>query len=370
MTREELLKIQIDEIGEEKYSEIKEIIDKLPKPVNGLGKFEDLICKIACAQKTTSPDISKKALILMFSDNGIIEEGVTEEGGYVTGLIANKIADGKAAISIMAKEAGVKIVPVDIGINGEINNKNIIDKKIANGTKNFLKEPAMSEEQLMQAINTGIELVTELKNEGTGIICTGEMGIGNSTTAISVICGIIEGDPQVLTNRGIFNISDAGLERKIDVIFKGLHEYGYDVVNMSFNNMDIDNDGEYNNDANKVLDILRDMGGFDIAGLTGVFIGCALNNIPVVIDDIASAAAALAAENILSGCKQYYLGSHYGKEVATELVFEELEIDPVINANMLMSVGAGSVMLMPMLDMVIKAYNGLQESDSIELDEF
>jgi len=371
MTREELLKVHIDEVNSENYLELKHVIDELPKPVNGLGRFEDIICRIGCAQHTMNPDIEKKALVIMCADNGIIEEGVTEEGGYVTGMIAGKIADGEAAICLMADTAGVKVIPVDIGINGCVEKEGLVNKKVANGTKNFLKEPAMTEEQMLQAIETGINIVKELKDDGFGLICTGEMGIGNSTTSMAVICAIIEGDPSVLTGRGTYSISDYGLAKKIDVISSGLHTYGYDMQDLGYSNMggygDFDS---IRHDAERVMDIVMNLGGLDIAGLIGIYIGGAMYHIPVVVDGIISAAAALAADNIVPGCRKYCIGSHYGKERATELVFQELELNPVINADVIMGEGTGAVMLTPVLDMVIRVFNELGSFEGIELKEF
>ena len=366
MTREELLSITIEQPKEETYFQVKRIIDNLPKPVNGLGKFEDIICKIGSIQDTIKPDLKDKVLVVMCADNGILEEGVTEVGGYMTGHIAKKMANGESSVCYMADIAGMKVVPVDIGINGDVNGENLIINKIAKGTKNFVKEPAMTEEQTLEAIKTGMDIVKKLKDEGVGIICTGDMGIGNTTTAVAVICAILEGDPEVLTGRGAGS-SDAIYKKKMDAIFEGLRLYGYDGSNMfeSFGGYD-----EPGNESGKVLDIVKNLGGLDMAGLMGIFIGGAINHVPVVVDGILPAAAALAADNIVPGCKQYMLGSHFGKEPATEIVFQELEIDPIITADMSMDEGVGAVMLMPMLDMVMSMYLNLgsEEEESLNYD--
>ncbi|MDO4187758.1 MAG: nicotinate-nucleotide--dimethylbenzimidazole phosphoribosyltransferase [Lachnospiraceae bacterium] len=369
MTRRELISTEIELPKDEVYYQIKRIIDNLPKPVDGLGKFEDLICKIGSMQDTIHPDIKEKALVVMCADNGILEEGVTEVGGYMTGLICKKMADGEASVCYMADIAGVKVMPVDIGINGDIEGKNLIVNKIAKGTKNFVKEPAMTEEQVLEAIKTGMDIVTKLKSEGYGLICTGDMGIGNTTTAVALICAILEGDPEALAGRGA-GASDAIHKRKLDAIFEGLHIYGYD-GSAGFSSLSgYDSPYGMGQDAGRIVEMVMNLGGLDIAGLIGIFIGGAINHIPVVVDGILPAAAALAADNIIPGCKSYMLGSHFGKEPATEIVFEELEIDPVINADMAMGEGVGAVMLMPMLDMVMSMYNnlGTEEEESLNYD--
>lgn len=365
MTKEELLSMQIEEAPQDIYFEVKRFIDNIPKPVDGLGKYEDLVCKIASAQHSAKPDIKNKALVVMCADNGVLEEGVTEMGGYMTGLIATKMAKGESSVNYMAEIAGVKVIPVDIGINGDINEENLLNKKIAKGTKNFIKESAMTMEQELDAIQVGIDLVKKLKDDGVGIICTGDMGIGNTTTAVAVICAILEGDPAALTGRNT-GMSNAIYHRKMDVIFDALHKYGYDMDNTMF---DYENSDRAAKEANRVLDIVMNVGGLDIAGLMGLFIGGALYHVPIVVDGILPAAAALAVENIIPGCRQYMIGSHFGKEPATEIVFQELELDPVINAEMAMGEGVGAVMLMPMLDMVVNVANNLgsADEDSIEV---
>jgi len=356
MTREELFNLTIDSVSMEQYSEIKERIDSMPKPVDGLGKFENLICKIGCAQHSSNPDISKKSLVIMCADNGIIEEGVTEMGGYMTGVTARNMAEGVASISYMAEIAGIEVLPVDIGINGDMDCPNLLNKKICKGTKNFLKDPAMTEEQALCAIKTGIEIAKGLHDKGVGIICTGDMGIGNTTTAVALICAVLDGDPFTLTGRNT-ELSDAGYKKKVDVIFDAMKQYGYDADIVSY---DAASD-RYAYDADKILDRLINVGGLDIAGLVGIFIGGAMYHMPVVVDGIMSAAAALTADSLIPGVKQYLIGSHFGKEPATEIVFTELELDPVINADMAVGEGTGAVMLMPMLDMVMKAFTELAE---------
>lgn len=369
MTREELFNLNIEPTSEEIYFEIKRILDNSPKPVDGLGKFEDMIGKIASAQNTSKPSTENKALVIMCSDNGIVEEGITQTGAYVTGLITKSIAEGNSIVNFMAEKAGVNVIPVDIGVNGDIINDNLLVKKPAKGTKNFVKEPAMTEEQMLSCIETGINLVKELKEKGTDIICTGDVGIGNTATAAAVICAILEGDPQVLTGRSSA-LSEIGYGRKIDTIFEGIKKYGYDRDVIGFGATAGMDEFERNNHiSNKVFEMVMNVGGFDIAGLIGVYIGGAMNNVPIVVDGIVSASAALAADYMLPGCKQYIIGSYMGKEPASEIVFQELGISPVITADMFMGEGTGSVMLMPILDMITNVFNNLSLEEGPDMEQ-
>lgn len=369
MTREQLLNLTIDEIPEENYFEIKRILDNSPKPIDGLGRFEDMIANIACAQHTSKPCVDNKVLVVMCSDNGVVEEGITQTGAYVTGLITKNIADGCSIVNYMAEKAHVKIMPVDIGVNGDINSDNIIVKKVAKGTKNFVKEPAMTEEQMLSCVEAGIEIVKQLKEEGINIICTGDVGIGNTATATAVICSILEGDPEVLTGRSSA-LSEIGYGRKVDTVFEGIKKYGYNTDVIGYNATAYMSEEERTaHISNTVFEMVMNVGGFDIAGLVGIFIGGALYHIPVVVDGIVSAASALAADYILPGCKKYIIGSYMGKEPASEIVFQELGIAPVITAEMFMGEGSGSVMLMPILDMLVNVFNNLSLEEGPDMEQ-
>lgn len=366
MTREELLSITIEKTSDEKYQEIKNTLGELEKPVDGLGRFEEIICKIGAIGQTSKPDISNKTLVVMCADNGILEEGVSDVGGYVTGVTAKNMSEGKSLVNLLAENSGINILPIDIGINGDIEGGSLLVNKIAKGTKNFLKEPAMSEEEALSAISFGIDIVKKLKDEGTGIILTGDMGVGNSTTAVALICAILEGDPNVLTGRSV-GLSDSLYQNKLNVIFEGLHKYGYDLDNiLVFGGYDIDR--REDKQKERVFEMVTNLGGLDIAGLIGIYIGGAMYHVPVVVDGIISAAAALAAENMINGCKDYMIGSHFGKEPATEIVFNELELEPVINAEMTAGEGVGAVMLMPLIDMVMNMYYKLKPSEELDFD--
>ena len=365
MTKEKLFSLEGRPVSEEIYGDIKDRLDKLPKPVNGCGRFEDIICRIGQAQGSRTPNIYKKALVVMSADNGIIEEGISQAGGYYTKVETENMAKGVSSVSIMASSIGMKVVPVDIGINGDVDTEcGVISAKVCNGTKNFLKDPAMTEQEALKAIETGISLVKELKSEGYGIICAGEMGVGSSTTAVALICAILDGDPSMLTGRGN-GLSDRALDRKIDVISEAMHIYGYDRDDVLYSSvLDSDFDKAVTHEKERIFGMICNVGGLDIAGLVGLFIGGAIEGVPIVIDGIVSAAAALAAESLMPGCKKYMIASHFGQEPATELVFDHLEFKPVIQADISMGQGAGSVMIMPIIDMVIKMYDELEASEN------
>ena len=199
----------------------------------------------------------------------------------------------------------------------------------------------MTTEEALNAIEAGIECVKELKDKGYGITATGEMGIGNTTTSTALMCALTGVSPEEYTGRGS-GLTDEGLKRKLQVIKEGLARYA----------------GKGRADSpEEAFEVLCCLGGLDIAALAGVFIGGALYGMPVVVDGLISAAAALAAERIVPGCREYMLASHAGREKGAGLILDELSLRPVIHADLALGEGTGAVMLFPLLDMACALYS-------------
>ena len=351
MQTEELLTIKPEEPDQGIYGAVSAYWDTFAKPIDGLGTFEDMICKIASIQRTDKPDISRKALVIMIADTGVTQEGVTQTGSSVTCSVAKLMGEGRSTVGVMTKGSGIKVIPVDVGMDTDEKIPGVIERKVARGSGNITKEAAMTDDQCLAAIETGIDIVRTCCDEGIGIIATGEMGIGNTTTSTALYCAITGENPKEVTGRGA-GLSDEGLARKIDAINRALKYHGLssapEVILPS--------------DALRMLSLL---GGYDLAGLTGVFIGGAIYRIPVIIDGFISAVAALTASNIVPVCKKYMLASHVGKEKGCEGVLDRLGLKAVIDASMALGEGSGAVMLFPLLDMVMNCYNnGTRFSDT------
>lgn len=343
MTKDELFEIRVDEPDEKYMRATKDVFDSLAKPLDGFGEFENMICRIAAMQRTSDPDVSSKALIIMCADNGVVKEGVTQTDFKVTSSVASLMGKGMSSVCVMLRESGVKVIPVDIGIDSDEMIRGVRDKKIASSTGNIRKEQAMEETQCIEAIAAGIDTVNDCVSNGIKIIATGEMGIGNTTTSTALFCAFTGEEPQKITGRGA-GLSDEGLVKKIRVIEDALKLHGLYVKTGETVSK------EY------ALKALSSVGGLDIAGLAGVFTGAALNHIPVVIDGAISAVSALAASFIVPGCEAYMLSSHSGKEACTGEVLKLLGLKSVINADMALGEGSGAVMLFPLLDMVMNVY--------------
>ena len=356
MSTEELYAIRSDMPDENIYDEAKERWDLIAKPIDGLGDFENIICRIASIKGRVVPDIKKKALVIMCADNGVVKEGVTQTDQSVTAKVAALMAENKSSVGIMTKKFGIDIIPVDIGINADIKKDGLIDKKISMGTGNIAEEPAMSHEQCLSAIRTGMDLVKDCAKKGYDIIATGEMGIGNTTTSTALFCALTQTSPETVTGRGA-GLSDEGLAKKIKVIKEAIAFH-------RFNRIGLERTPEM------AFEALRNLGGLDIAGLTGVFIGGALTKTPVIIDGFISAVAALCAYSIVPETKEYMIASHSGREKGIEKVLEILNLKAVIDADMALGEGTGAVMMFPLIDMAMELYSKGTGFDETEINNY
>ncbi|MBE6042015.1 MAG: nicotinate-nucleotide--dimethylbenzimidazole phosphoribosyltransferase, partial [Clostridiales bacterium] len=312
--------IRIDPFNQERYDEIRSRWDKVAKPLDSLGKFEDITARIGAVHDSVNIDIHKRAVIMMCADNGIVEEGVSQSGQDVTAAVAGWMGKGISSVCKMAKVCKADTIPVDIGINMDGSPKGVIDRKVMRGTRNFAHEPAMTEDECMQAIDAGIDIVCDCSAKGYKLLATGEMGIGNTTTSSALAAALLGLDAGDVTGHGA-GLSTAGLSKKIRVVREALDRYCPE------DDVDIYSP-EY------AVQMLACVGGLDIAGLTGVFIGGALMHIPVIIDGFISSVAALVAERMVPGAKYYMIASHVGKEPGMEYILNELGLDAVIHGGL------------------------------------
>lgn len=320
--------------------------DHVAKPLYSLGKLETAVKQIAGITGNSQVKLDKKALVVMCADNGVVEEGVTQTGQEVTAIVAQNFLTGKTSAKLMAEKTGTKVFPIDIGM---VSDTSIINRKVAYGTKNFTKGPAMTRTQALQCLLTGIDFVGELKQEGYQIICTGEMGIGNTTTSSALASIFLDVPVEDVTGRGA-GLSDDGLHRKVDAIYRGMK------VNQP--------------DPAEPIDALAKLGGFDIAGLAGVFLGGAIHHVPVVIDGFISSVAALTAVQIAPLVKDYTMASHVSKEPAGRMVLEALGKEAFLTCDMCLGEGTGAVALMPILDLALCVYEQMSTFGEIHVEEY
>lgn len=307
------------------------------KPLGSLGLLEDALTDMAALTGSAELQLKPRTVLVLCADNGVVAQGVSQSGSEVTGIVARALAAGKSNVSRMAALASCRVLPVDMGILDFAPVPGVYDRRIGNGTADMTQGPAMTYDQAEQAILTGIDLVRKEKEKGTHLLATGEMGIGNTTTATAVACVLLERSPKELVGRGA-GLSDAGLARKQRAIETALR------INRPI--------------ASDPVDVLAKVGGFDIAGLCGVFLGGALYRIPVLVDGAISAAAALCAVRICPDASAAVFASHQSAEPAGAFLLEALGKKPFITAGMRLGEGTGAVAAMPLLDMALAVYQG------------
>lgn len=346
MTLEETMQ-KIRPVDAAAMAAAKQHWDGLGKPLGSLGRLEKALIQIAGIQRTGDVHIDRKALVIMCADNGVVEEGVTQCGQEVTATVAENFLDEKSCVAIMCRRAGTKICPVDIGM--AVDTPRVEKRKIAYGTKNMAKEPAMTREQAVAAIEVGIAKAEELHAQGYEILATGEMGIGNTTTSSAMTAVYLGLDVETVTGRGA-GLSSHGLQRKIHAIKQAI------AVNQP--------------DPEDPLDVLAKVGGLDIAGMCGLFLGGAAQQMPVVMDGFISQVAALTAMRLVPECADYILASHVSEEPGANILLKALDKDAFLTCGMRLGEGSGAVALFPILDFASDIYHKMSTFVQADIVEY
>ncbi len=305
------------------------------KPLGSLGLLETAIEDIAALTGDADVSLDEKTLLVLCADNGVVRRGVSQTGSEVTAAVARQLALGRTSVCRMAALARCRVVPVDMGILDFTPCAGVLDRRVGNGTADFTEGPAMTREQAERAILTGVALAREASEHGARLLAAGEMGIGNTTTASAVASVLLERSAQDVTGRGA-GLSDEALARKLRAIRLGVstnRPRAWDAV-----------------------DVLAKVGGFDLAGMCGVFLGGAIYRVPVLIDGFPSAAAALCALRICPAAGKAMLASHVSAEPAGAAVLRALRKKPLITAELRLGEGSGAVAAMPLLDMALAVY--------------
>lgn len=311
---------EIQPLYENVMIEAKKYNDNLIKPIGSLGKLEEIAIQLSGITGNIQNVIDKKAIIIMCADNGVYKEGVSTAPQEVTKTQALNFLKGITGVAVLAKQGKIDLKVVDIGINAEVDGTGLYSKKIAYGTKNIAQEPAMSLEELDKALETGFLLVKELKEQGYQILGTGEMGISNTTTAEAVIIALSGCQIAEAVGKGA-GITEKMYLHKKEVIQKALS------INQP--------------DKNNPFDVVRKVGGFDIAGLMGCFIGAAYYRIPIVIDGVISIAAAYGASLLNPYIKEYMFPSHCSMESGYQVAADKMNLKPYVQLDMRLGEGSG-----------------------------
>ena len=311
--------------------------DSIAKPLHSLGLLEDLVVRIAVTRGT--PDVC--------IDRRCVRKGVSQTGSAVTAVVAGSIAEGTANINLMASAANTDVLAVDMGMLEKV--PGTIDRRVGSGTADMTEGPAMSRSQAEDAIAAGIRQMEDLHHLGYQIAVIGEMGIGNTTAASAVTSVLLGLTPEEVTGRGA-GLSDAGLRRKIAAIRQAI------AVNRP--------------DAGDPVDVLAKLGGFELAGMAGAFLGGLKYHIPVIPDGMIPAASALIAARIDPDVVRVILPGPVSREPADRRILDSLGLEPVIHAQTALGEGTGGILLLPLLDMALKVYNGPHTFDALKMKAY
>lgn len=338
---------EIKDIDKEVIIEAEKRIVSLAKPLNSLGKLEDIAIKLAGITGKIKNTINKKLVIIMCSDNGVIEEGVASSPQSVTLAQTINFTKGLTGVAVIAKANNTDLKVIDVGINCDFKHPDVINKKIRKSTDNIAKGSAMTYEEAVSGILIGIESVGEAKEHGYEIIGAGEMGVGNTSTSSAVLSALTGTNIEEVVGRGA-GLTDEGFLRKINVLKKALQI----------------------NKPNKEdpIDVLAKVGGFDIAAMAGVFLGAAIYKIPVVIDGFISVVAALIAYRLNNKCRDYMFTSHCSKEIGFLVGMKELNLSPILDLDMGLGEGSGCPIAFSIIDTACAVMNNMATFEEAKID--
>lgn len=322
-------------------------IDSLIKPLGSLGKLESMAVKLAGITGKVHNSVEKKCSIVMVADNGIIEEGVAGSPKDITLIQGMNMTRGICGMGVLSAYAGADIKVVDIGIDADYNNDKVYNRKIKYGADNFAKGPAMSREEAIAAIEVGIEMAALAKEEGYQLLGTGEMGIGNTSSTSAVLMAFTGLSAEEAVGKG-GGLTDEGLIHKKKVLSEAVRRNQPDPADP--------------------IDVISKVGGLDIAGLVGCFLGAAYYRLPVVVDGVISALSALAACRLNPLVKDYIFSSHRSKEPAYDFISKEAGIEPMLDMDMRLGEGTGCALAFHLIGAACAIMNNMATFEDIKYD--
>ncbi|HHB91080.1 MAG TPA: nicotinate-nucleotide--dimethylbenzimidazole phosphoribosyltransferase [Anaerolineae bacterium] len=336
MTLTEII-AQIQPLDESAMHQARARQDQLTKPQGSLGRLEALSIQIAGITANPRPVIRHKVIMVMAGDHGVVAEGVSAFPQEVTPQMVLNFLHGGAAINVLARHVGARVVVVDMGVATDLPaHPGLVNKKIAHGTANMVQGPAMRREQAEQAILAGAEVVVEEIAKGLDILATGDMGIGNTTPSAAIAAALTGRDPAEIVGRGT-GLDDVGVQRKIQVVRQAL------AVNKP--------------DPNDALDVLAKVGGFEIAGLAGAMLVAAAHRRPVMVDGFISTAAAMIAVGLAPAVRSYLIASHHSQEQGHGIMLDWLGLHPLLDLDLRLGEGTGAALGMSLAEAACKILN-------------
>ena len=318
---------------------------RLAKPPGSLGRLEELSIQLAGITGRVHNALNKKQLLVFAADNGVVAEGVSSTPQSVTKQQTINLTRGKTGAAVLAKHFGCGLTVCDVGVNADIYESTVLNRKIAYGTQNICTGPAMTREQTLQAILTGAESARTVDADVIGV---GEMGIGNTTTSSAVLAVLLGADVEAVTGRG-GGITEESFRKKQAVIRTVIE------VNRP--------------DRDDVVGVLSKVGGFDLAAMCGAFLGAAAARRPAVIDGLISAAAALCAVRLCPNVRGYLVPSHASFEIGYRLAMEAMDLHPLFDLGMRLGEGSGCPLAFQVLDAACAVINDMATFDEAGIND-
>ncbi|MFY4775365.1 nicotinate-nucleotide--dimethylbenzimidazole phosphoribosyltransferase [Metabacillus sp. RGM 3146] len=303
-------------------------IDTLTKPPGSLGRLEELAIQLAEITSETFPSVTPPGVLVFAGDHGIVEEGVSAFPQEVTGQMILNFLNGGAAINVFSRQIGALFNIVDVGSVSDIPSESLINRKVRKGTRNFLKEDAMSKSEAEEALLSGYEEAEKMIHQGTKCLIPGEMGIGNTTSSSAILAVLSGKEIEALVGKGTGIQTDQMIHKQ-------------KVVKMAIE--------ARNPDRNDPLDILAKLGGFEIAGMAGAMLAAAAYKIPILVDGFISTTAALIAQRIEPNASDYMIVGHQSAELGHAHAVEELGKAPILDLNLRLGEGSGAALAYPIL---------------------
>jgi nicotinate-nucleotide--dimethylbenzimidazole phosphoribosyltransferase len=299
-------------------------LDNKTKPRGSLGRLEELACRLASLYGTPDPPLPAKAVVVMAADHGVAEEGVSAYPQEVTTQMMRNFAAGGAAINVLARLQQARVIVVDMGTQQPVDDVvQVRSNRVAAGTANFTRGPAMSREDAIEALEIGIALAAELHESGVELVAVGDMGIANTTAASAITAAMLGQSPNLVTGRGT-GVDDDRLRRKVQAIEQAL------AVNQP--------------DPDDPIDVLAKVGGFEIGGMAGVMLGAAARKVPVVLDGFITGAAALLAVGLCPAVQDYFIAAHRSVEPGHAFILRHLSLRPLLDLDMRLGEGTGAAL--------------------------
>lgn len=341
----------IKNLDEESVSAMQERLDNKIKPLRSLGLLEDMAQQVAGIYGTSHPEIQGKAVLLMAGDHGVVAEGVSAAPQEVTTQLFYSYLAGGGGINVLSRHAGAKVIATDIGLALPLDPPELMANRVKNGTENMANGPAMTRHEALLALFTGAKIASEAIDSGINLVATGEVGIGNTTPSSALISVFTGHSVEEVTGRGT-GLKDEALIHKQEIIKKAI----------KINEPDISDP----------IDTLSKIGGLEIAALTGAILEAAYRNVPIILDGIISAAAALTAYKLANISCKYMIPSHGSEELGQRLAFEQLGLKPRLDFNMRLGEGTGAALMFTMVEAAIKVADEMAtfESASVTTGDF